>query len=477
MYLAKVISYGNAWDELNEKYPARLADILKSAEQITTENVRNSKPPSRGFHPQSSNSDLNPWKLEGCWEAEMLAAGWYLTNETVESVMGRRILLRGMGTFFESLSVALIRNREVLNRWLFTLSPIAMRRGLVDLPIAVVMLKGVESSIMERRSAAMSDFVFDRVLDELKELSPLSRVEPFLIFGFDLDTPSEGEVDVVEISSEAEEPAPSIIVNRAIEFPPEYHQAGLGILSYFGEVLREKCPDENARVSIEQDGMTVRLIIQSENGSREVIEKVLQEYQMVVQGIMRPEDLFESKLKVIELKSELRIAQARLETKQDLIEHQRLEIGTLQKLVTLALERSTGPMPTINFAPVIAISNQQTMSFQVKEDFRLATDSIQELSDHARDEPELEMRLRDLEESLLLASKRETLEGVKDSRGLAKLKSLIEEASEKGSSVNSFITKISDGVSIAQKLARRYNDIAEWCGAPTVPRMFIGKDD
>ena len=477
MYLAKVISYGSAWENLNEKYPALLAEILSSAQQITTENVRKSKSASRIYRSGVSESELSPWKLDGCWEAAMLAAGWYLTDEKVESVMGRRILFHGMGTFSDPVSVALIRHRETLNRWLFTLSPIAMRRGLVELPIAAVMLNGVESSILERRSSPINDFLFDRVLDELKALSPLSRAEPFLILGFDLQPSLEGQIDVVEIPSEAEEPTPSIIVNRAIEFPPEYHQAGLGILSYFGEVLREKCPDENARVSIEQDGMTVRLVIQSDNGNREVIEKALQEYQMVVQGLMRPEDLFESKLKVIELKSELRIAQARLETQKDFIEHQRLEIGNLQKLITLALERPTGPAPAINFAPVIAISNQQAMSFQVREGFRLVNDDIQELAEHARDEPELEMRLLDLEESLLVASKRETPEEVKQSRGLAKLKNLLDEASEKGSAVNSLLTKISDGVSIAQKLARRYNDIAEWCGAPTVPRVFVGNDE
>lgn len=48
---------------------------------------------------------------------------------------------------------------------------------------------------------------------------------------------------------------------KAIEFPPEYQQAGVGILSYFGTYLREQYPEEKAKVKIEQDGLTVRQLL------------------------------------------------------------------------------------------------------------------------------------------------------------------------------------------------------------------------
>ncbi|NRG06304.1 hypothetical protein HRJ46_23670, partial [Vibrio coralliilyticus] len=62
------------------------------------------------------------------------------------------------------------------------------------------------------------------------------------------------------------------VIERSIVFPPEYHQAGLGILNYFGTYINEKYPEQNARVKIEQHGLTVRMIVETESGSREVLE-------------------------------------------------------------------------------------------------------------------------------------------------------------------------------------------------------------
>src|SRR5262249_18064385 len=52
-------------------------------------------------------------------------------------------------------------------------------------------------------------------------------------------------------------------IERAIEFPPEYKQAGIGILSYFSEVLAKKYPNEDIRVSILQAGNKVTLRIET----------------------------------------------------------------------------------------------------------------------------------------------------------------------------------------------------------------------
>jgi hypothetical protein len=473
MYLSRVLSHKNAWNDLNEKYPSLLKDIACAAQELTRENIL-----SQSVRPNlltDATGSISSMRLDVCWENSMLQAGWYLTDDNVTSEVGRPIRLRGLGFISGSVSIAFIRHRDTLNRWLFTLVPLASKRGLVELPIAAIMLKRVEATLLERKGV-FGDLLFDRAGDELKALAPLANSDPFLLLGFDLEKPT-GELDVEELPSDATESSPSILVNRSIEFPAEYHQAGLGILSYFGTVLREKCPEENAKVTIEQDGMTVRLIIHSENGNRETIEKVLHEYQMVVQGSLPPEEFFHSGLKVIELKSEIRIAHARLETQKDFIEHQRLEIGKLNELVVLALQRPTGPAPAINFQPVITLSSHHTTTFHLQETLQSANADVQDLTYFSRNNPEMEMRLRDLEEALKITERRVMPEEVRSSGGLAKLKKLIDEANEVGSSMNTFVSKISDGVAIVQKLARKYNNIAEWCGAPTVPRILVGTDE
>lgn len=113
-------------------------------------------------------------------------------------------------------------------------------------------------------------------------------------------------------------------ITRSIEFPQEYYQAGVGILAYFGEVLRQKHPDVRAKVRIEQDGMLVRLQIESESGDREVIERTLQDYVLVVAQQVPPESLFDSKLQILALEQRLEMA--------------RMEIGHTRQLLALAQE-------------------------------------------------------------------------------------------------------------------------------------------
>ena len=61
--------------------------------------------------------------------------------------------------------------------------------------------------------------------------------------------------------------------SHVIHFPPHLKQAGLSLLSYFSEVVRQKYPDDEVNISIAQDGSDkVELTISAKSG--EVLEKV-----------------------------------------------------------------------------------------------------------------------------------------------------------------------------------------------------------
>jgi len=109
------------------------------------------------------------------------------------------------------------------------------------------------------------------------------------------------------------------LIERSIEFPPEYKQAGVSILNYFSEILRKKYPESEATVQIKQDGLKVSMIIDTAKGEREIIEKTLNDYGLVITGQMSPEQFTDDKHQIIELKSELRIAQVRIEMQKDLL--------------------------------------------------------------------------------------------------------------------------------------------------------------
>jgi hypothetical protein len=108
---------------------------------------------------------------------------------------------------------------------------------------------------------------------------------------------------------------------RSIEFPPEYYQSGVTILSYFATVLREKNLSENVKVAIEQYGLVVRLVIQPPSGQRELIERTLDSYALVVTGKVAVEELITTPRAVLELKSQLNMAWVQLQNSRDLLQY------------------------------------------------------------------------------------------------------------------------------------------------------------
>jgi len=119
-------------------------------------------------------------------------------------------------------------------------------------------------------------------------------------------------------------------INRSIEFPPEYYQTGISILNYFGTVLKKKDPNSNATINIKQDGLKVTMIIDPMDGDKEVIEKTLDEYGLVITGEKPIEEFTDDKLFIIELRSELRMAQERIERQRDLLQYKDNEVKSLK---------------------------------------------------------------------------------------------------------------------------------------------------
>lgn len=107
---------------------------------------------------------------------------------------------------------------------------------------------------------------------------------------------------------------------REIEFPPEYIHAGITILSNFSSLIRDKYKNEEIKVSIQQEGAKVTLIIEGEGGVRERIEETLYEYGLVLSGQEPIEILTDDPYKIAELKQQLRIAQIQLENQKELLE-------------------------------------------------------------------------------------------------------------------------------------------------------------
>jgi len=109
-------------------------------------------------------------------------------------------------------------------------------------------------------------------------------------------------------------------VERSIEFPPEYWEAGTSILSYFSRVLRVKYPSQKIKVRIEQEGLRLRMIIDTPTGEKEKIERTLEEYGLVVTGKILPESFFSDPFEAMALKNKLEIADLELRQAKKLLD-------------------------------------------------------------------------------------------------------------------------------------------------------------
>lgn len=96
-------------------------------------------------------------------------------------------------------------------------------------------------------------------------------------------------------------------------------------------------------------------------------------------------------------------------------------------------------------------------------------DDVQELVDQLSVFPSVGLAVGDLYESLDPGPGAEKI----PLAGMAKLKSFIEKATDVGSEINEAISSVESGIETIKSIGRKYNSIAEWCGAPQIPRAFI----
>ncbi|WP_426124591.1 hypothetical protein [Pseudomonas sp. PSPC2-3] len=466
MFIKHITSYGNAWQTLNSDYPEIISDIEHAistlALAITNEpNETRAKNNDPFYHSPRVALETN-------FSERLEERRWTALSTRDSKIANSPISLRGIGHVKSGIAVRLHRHREVFNRWLYTIAPIASKNNIITIPIAVMAATYSDASLNGGAIVALSS---ERITDELKALEPLSYNSPFLIIGISL---KEHPITLMELDSNTYTSSKDVIINRSLEFPPEYHQAGLGILNYFGTVLRDKYPNTKARVRIEQEGLCVRLIIESENGDKEIIEKALEEYESVVRGDKTPEDFLDNKLKIIELKQELRIAEIRIDHQKDVIQFHREQVLSLTQLIGHSLSQPSAPI-TIDIKPAISVSSiiHNNVDIPLSEIF----DNISTLSDLSAADPQMQLRLLDLEESLSLLENNKTPEETRNSSGLKKLKTFIDEASKAGTATNDFFNKIESGIELAQNIASKYNNLAAWCGAPQIPKFFLGSSN
>jgi hypothetical protein len=135
------------------------------------------------------------------------------------------------------------------------------------------------------------------------------------------------------------------IISASIQFPPAYYKAGMEILAHFATIISQKYPDvDNVKVRIEQEGLMVRLVIDTPDGMRDVVEKTLDEYREVITGKRRPEDFLSNPMDVMELRHVLQIAQMKVEHQQEMLMLAAQDNASLREQVAAYRTRDTNAL-------------------------------------------------------------------------------------------------------------------------------------
>ena len=128
-------------------------------------------------------------------------------------------------------------------------------------------------------------------------------------------------------------------IERVIEFSPEYYQAGVAVLAYFGEVLRQKYPNINAKVRIEQYGSVVKMYIELPSGDIDIVERTLEKYALVISEQAPATILFEKQEHIMRLELELEMTKFKVKQAQDFLQLTR--DSNNQQIVSLQQEISS----------------------------------------------------------------------------------------------------------------------------------------
>ena len=310
-----VLSFMGAWGRMLENRSKELDSLTRAIREYALGNVNLLQEGERPHYRQ-------------LWEKALYDQGWNVTEQTFFSTSGRKLPVRFIGPQSNGVAAQIaFNNPDFLTRWLFTYATVAVRNGVVENPVMVVPMKDTVTEDLKQRPFSRTG-TFEYYHEQLEMLSPISLNIPFLIVGYSLqETFFDAEVIELERDEEAVTQEPTVVVNKCIEFPPEYHQAGLGTLNYFARYLKENYPDEEATVRIEQNGLNVRMVVDTEDGDTETIEQALHEYSQIVSGKQNAETFTANEKLILELRNEVRVAKFRIESQQDVIalQNQRLE--------------------------------------------------------------------------------------------------------------------------------------------------------
>ncbi|MCF5891786.1 hypothetical protein K3H46_12235 [Aeromonas veronii] len=306
MFINKIISFNSSWDLLLEKSSAYndICTVISNINESTLTDSTYAAPLYERTN-QSKAIEITPFNFHRCWEYFSEELGWSSYRIRSETPGGLNIYIRHLKDRVATKMMAVDR-MMIFPGWVLFESPQITNSEFCDISVLITPMDSVKEVYEEGRRSSLN-FSFERALAQLNDLMPINQRIPFVIIGVSF---KEEDLEIIDFSSRNSES----LIERVLEFPKEHYQAGVGILSYFGEIVKQKYPDIDVKVRIEQDGNIVRMIVDSPSGMRDVVEETLDNYALVVTKKAEPESLLRDQIHIQKLTNKLQMAE--LEIKQ-----------------------------------------------------------------------------------------------------------------------------------------------------------------
>jgi hypothetical protein len=324
MYPIRALSINNGWDLLSNQKKEEWQDIRDTLEYFTAEVIQNPDLAlSKLFDESEEDHSTGMYSvhlLPDLWGFKIEKYGWESRTASSEN----SAISLELNSVKNKVSSQLLTSNEFggegLDSLLSIIIPRAKKYNICDISVLLIASDSVAELLPagNKRIDITDLFLETECRAYLSEFFPFKIDEPVLIIFF---SQNYQELVIEELPSIQRN---SNFIERAIEFPPEYYQAGVTVLANFGEILRDKYPSINAKVRIEQEGNIVRMHVGLPNGEVDTVEEVLEKYFLVVSKQAPVESLFESRLKV-----------AKLENKLDLVD---AEIRSSERVLKLSIE-------------------------------------------------------------------------------------------------------------------------------------------
>ncbi|MEZ9455839.1 cell division protein FtsZ [Vibrio sp. 10N.222.49.E4] len=206
----------------------------------------------------------------------------------------------------------------------------------------------------------------------------------------------------------------TVTLSKSIAFEPHQASAGLSILSYFNEFLNQQYAGIEAKVSINQEGTSITLVVETVSGEVEKIEKSLYEFGLVVIKEKSPSDVLQSDMDVEKLQMKLEFAELELRQNARLIANYETVTGEYRQRISSLEDRMEDLQKVICDS---LVSSQELQKIQLTKSDQLPLELVSLLKEHGSSE-----MTQDMKDSIELKVRRE----IKNQGQASKLKMLAE---------------------------------------------------